>query len=894
MKTILLGGVSAAALLIAGLAGPASAADAAEAAAGAGAASGAGTTIGELVVVAEKRAEKLQTTPVSVSAYSAEQRDLLGIASVQDLTDYTPGLSYSTFDNRPYMRGVGRQTDNLAIESGVAVYVDGVYNGANASTILQSDSLFVDSIEVLRGPQSTLYGRNADGGAINYVSKRPTKALDGEARTGVDSYGKWFVEGAVSGPLTDSLRARLAGNYTQQDGGYYRNIDGSREGGSVAQGGNGKSYHVEVQFDGNLGDKLDYWVKAGTSGYNVSYHTETQLGPLDTREFSNVLFPNQNYGLCGLPGGSAGLGCASAIDQIVPGSVVTMPNTTPANPSDTAIRNFDSDLKSNVDFRKNAVVATSLTYHFPSFDVKYLFGYQQFYYTLIAPWVNNQGVSSGVESYALQGPAKASGFCQYLFSTNPSGCTGNLTIQPAHTNFTFDEFENFYSHEIDFTSTNSGPVQWLAGVYYYHEYYDQPINVNDPSQPQVFTPLSIATFGPAAANPTGSVYNEDTRLHEDSVAGFAQVDWQIAPTLKLTGGARYSSDKKWGFESFRVILFNASQYGLGVGTFGANTPAFDATSCPAVVYAGTSACHINGAGEGVRPLDAVWNAWTGTANLSWTPTPDDLAYAKYSRGFKTGGFNSGTLAPAPETAAETVDAIEVGYKKTIGHTLQANAAAFYYWYANNQQPLGVQNATTGVITTQIINIPEVRSYGFEFESLWQPVRNLTLGVNYAYLSSTIATMNGACYQDIADPAGTAAGARLCPGTTGGLQNLTGATIAESPQNKISLNALYRVQLQTGTLSLSGTFIWKDKEYSSPFNRFYNEAPAYSQVNLRVTWTDLKKRFTVIAYCDNLFDTVGYDAASGTLVATTPVEVTDRLASLTAPRTFGMEVQYHFR
>lgn len=894
MKTVLLCGVSAISFFALSLSTRAEAAEAAAAAAsGTTTASDAGaTSIGELVVVAEKRAEKLETVPVSISAYSAEQRDLLGITSVQDLTDYTPGLSYSTFDNRPYLRGVGRQTDNLAVESGVAVYVDGVFNGANASTILQSDTLFIDRIEVLRGPQSTLYGRNADGGAINYVSRRPTKSYEAEARTGVDSYGKWFVEAAASGPINDSLRFRVAGNYTQQDGGYYKNLDGSREGGSVAQGGNGKSYHVEAQLEGNIGDKLDYWIKAATSDYDVSYHTETLLGPLDTREFSSALFPNQNYGLCALPGAN-GLGCGinpgnGTYDTIVPGSVVALAGASTTNPSSIHIRDFQADLRSKANEGKDAIVATSLTYHMPTFDIKYLFGFQSFAYRLTAPWVNNQGISSPVESYQLQGPAAA----------------GNLTILPAQTNFTFDEFENFYSHELDFTSTNNGKLQWLAGLYYYHEYYDQPINVNDPNQPQVRTPDSLGALltgrGLVAAqpNPTGSSYNEDTILREDSEAAFAQVDWQFTPTLKLTGGIRYSSDRKFGQEAFRVILFNASAFGLGVGTFGAATPAFDVTECPTIVYPGTKPCTINPVtGAGVRPLDARFGAWTGTANLAWTPDPDTLGYLKYSRGYKTGGFNSGTLAENPLTLPETVDAFEVGFKKTLGHAFQANAAAFYYLYYNDQQPLGVYNSVSNVISTQIFNIPEVHSYGFEFESLWQPVNNLTLSLNYAYISSTVASTGGQCLEDTADPGAVAPGANTtgCPAPTGGvqLQNINGATLAEAPQNKVSVNALYRLHLAPGTLSLSGSFIWKDKEYSSPFNRYYNEAPSYTQVNLRATWTDTNNRYSIIAYANNLFNTVGYDSATGVIVNTAPPTV-DRLASLTAPRTFGVEFQYRFK
>ena len=93
------------------------------------------TALTEIIVTAEKRSENLERVPASITAFTARSLDLQGIASVQDMTNFAPGLYYTTYDNRPYMRGIGRNTDNLAVESGVAVYVDGIYNGANASTI---------------------------------------------------------------------------------------------------------------------------------------------------------------------------------------------------------------------------------------------------------------------------------------------------------------------------------------------------------------------------------------------------------------------------------------------------------------------------------------------------------------------------------------------------------------------------------------------------------------------------------------------------------------------------------------------------------------------------------------------------------------------------------------
>jgi iron complex outermembrane receptor protein len=862
----------------------------------------------EIVVTAEKRSENLEVVPASITAFNSKMLDQQGIASVQDLTNYAPGLYYTTYDNRPYIRGIGRNTDNLAVESGVAVYVDGIYNGANASTILQSSSLFVDEIQVLRGPQNTLFGRNADGGMIDYISKRPTSDFQGEVRTGYDNYHKAFVEGAFSGPINDSLRYRFGANYTNQNGkGFYTNLNGVDEGGDVAQGGNGTSYHIEGQLEGNVGSAFEWWTKLATSDYDVSYHTETLIGPLDTREFPVPLFPNANFGTCAMPGGAGGLGCAGSPDTIV--SVLTGKNTIAGNPSTLGTGTFDSGFQSQSKQQDNWIFATHLTFHADGFDVKYLGGYQKFSYDLTAPWTNSQGVSSGILGYTLQGPAAPTPTCGFFFgATNLAGCSQNLVVNSAHNNFTFDEFEQFFSNELNIASTGQGPLQWIGGLYQFHEKYTQPINVNSPDQAQLATPYSIVAIAggalvPAPANPSRSAYNEYTALAEDSYGVFGQLDWQASSQFKVTTGLRYSYDKKSGDQSFRIMAFNFEGVGLGVNTFGANTPAFDitpaATTCNGQSYRGTGACFFNAAGAAQTSLDDHWDAVTGTAGVSWTPATDILAYAKYSRGYKAGGFNSGINAPDPETAKETVDAFEVGYKETFGKTFQANVATFYYNYKNDQQPLGVLDPTTNVINTIIVNIPEVHTYGAELETLWNPITDLDILLNYAYLHATISSTNGVCYQDSSDPNGLAPGANTggCPGpgpTGAQTQNLQGATLPASPRNKVALNAIYTLHFDPGSLALSATYIWRDKTYDSVFNRSYNLDPSYGQVNLRAIWTDAANRYNVIIYGNNLTNKIAQDASFGLGVNNPgPGQVIDPVVSYIPPRVYGIELRYRF-
>src|SRR6185369_13321507 len=151
-----------------------------------------------VVVTAEKRAQDVQTVPIAISVFSSEKREAIGINSIQDMTNFTPGLQYNTSTDRVSIRGVGRQTNVLSADASVANYNDGVYE--TFAVQAGRSTLFLDRVEVLRGPQGTLYGRNSIGGAINEISKRPTEEWFGEMRASYANYDHAILEGAVSGP----------------------------------------------------------------------------------------------------------------------------------------------------------------------------------------------------------------------------------------------------------------------------------------------------------------------------------------------------------------------------------------------------------------------------------------------------------------------------------------------------------------------------------------------------------------------------------------------------------------------------------------------------------------------------------------------------------------------
>src|SRR5215831_9639904 len=167
-----------------------------------------------VVVTAEKRVENLQTVPVAVTAFTAGQRDKIGIQTIQDMANFTPGMTYSTATDRVTLRGISRQTNVLSADSGVANYSDGIYQSFAVEA--GRSTLDLDRVEIVRGPQSTLYGRNSIGGAINQITPRPTDEFYAEMRASYENYDHSVLEGAVSGPINDNWKFRVYGDWEYQ------------------------------------------------------------------------------------------------------------------------------------------------------------------------------------------------------------------------------------------------------------------------------------------------------------------------------------------------------------------------------------------------------------------------------------------------------------------------------------------------------------------------------------------------------------------------------------------------------------------------------------------------------------------------------------------------------
>jgi iron complex outermembrane recepter protein len=177
----------------------------------------------EIVVTAQKRAESLQTVPLSVSAFTGNALESQAISSLGDLASRVPSLIYderSGGQPRYYIRGIGNNLESGAVDEDVGVFIDGVYLARPEMT--NNEFLDIERIEVLRGPQGTLFGRNVVGGAISFFTRRPSNELVASASATVGNYNQFDVRAYVSGPLTDTLSGKVAATATNRDG-YFTN-----------------------------------------------------------------------------------------------------------------------------------------------------------------------------------------------------------------------------------------------------------------------------------------------------------------------------------------------------------------------------------------------------------------------------------------------------------------------------------------------------------------------------------------------------------------------------------------------------------------------------------------------------------------------------------------------
>jgi iron complex outermembrane receptor protein len=726
-----------------------------------------------VVVTAEKRAQDVQTVPVAISVFSSEKRDTVGIQSIQDMTNFTPGLQYNTSTDRISLRGVGRLTNVLSADASVANYDDGLYE--TFAVAAGRSSLDLERVEVLRGPQGTLYGRNAIAGALNEITKRPnTDHFTAEFRGSYANYDHATLEGRITGPINDHWAYGIYATWDQQSKGYSKNIIP----GHPSEGNVVNEVYIDAQIQAKWSN-VEMWTKFQTAwwhnggggpgsasgGWTPSDYPTYELGVASTAL-------NPGYGCTASGGvGDAVLG-GGTTSAYAPTSPLPLA-TACANPSVGSPWLISRNNPYKVSLPEYVSINHQWTYHTDSdFDIKYIVGGTYYHYHLTGP--ANGGNGTGNVNIAPITSYKIKGFLGLAATPTDKTIFGDET-------FDYQEKNGFVSNEINFISSGDSPLQWVVGAYQFFQHYSQPVFVHQLDQPEWNGPISGTPFnfvcfqyGPTC--PRGfDARRFDNRpiVNAESYAGYGQAEWAVTPEWKITGGIRYSWDHKYGKESVRLICYGvpACFAAPEVNAFvpGGIQPV-DLTQVASVVSTGvpTLPYGVTGVttydpitGFASRKYSSTWGALTGTAKVQWEPDEDTNIYLSYSRGYKSGGFNIGiftVLSFQPWTDAEHVDSFELGVKHQFGDWLSANLAVFHYSYDNLQIPLAVVQTAGGLTQSQtgFLNIPKSVSQGFEVETLFTPIEHLNVLFNYSYLDAHVTRGFAA---DPADPNATEPGAQ---------------------------------------------------------------------------------------------------------------------------------------
>ncbi|SFR91741.1 TonB-dependent receptor [Sphingomonas jatrophae] len=443
----------------------------------------------DIVVTARRTSESLQTVPVAVTALSGDFLDRQNVQDVTSVPQFTPNLSIlqqstSVTAASVYIRGIGNQEPSSAAEQGVGVYLDGVYVARSAGALF--DLVDLERIEVLRGPQGTLFGRNTVGGAIQLVSKKPSNDFHVEAKAGYGRYNEWFVRGRVdTGYIGGSvIKASIAGLHKQRNG-YVNNLLTPSKRDPGAQNGDAITANVQADFD------------AVTVNYNFDYNDRRGTAPFFQVIVASPDFVNY-YNASPAFGGDPLQISRDRLDDVKQAGFV--------------------DRKGRLRYDARAKIeGHALTVALEPVDgltVKSITAYRKFFQDTILT-LGGQGNTRGV----LLDPVT---FAPSIGATTPYN--GNNAPQKQHQ----------FSQELQALGT-VGEISYVAGLYYFYE------NASESNNQQL---TFILPGGQAGLNLTPLQAFGST---SESAAAFGQVSWKpvaLDEKMELTGGIRYTADRK--------------------------------------------------------------------------------------------------------------------------------------------------------------------------------------------------------------------------------------------------------------------------------------------------------------------------------------------------------------
>jgi len=648
-----------------------------------------GQALEEIVVTAQKREQGANDIGITMNAFTGEQLQDMGFTTAEDMAMLTPGLTVNetaaTGVPLYTIRGVGYQDYSTAASSTVGLYFDEV---AVPYTVMSRGLMFdIERVEVLKGPQGDLYGRNTTAGQINFVSRKPTEDFQAGVRAGYGSFSTFDLEGFVSGGFSDNVRGRVAMRAVQSGEGWQKSTTRDDELGEIDTMAIRGMLDIDLGESANLLLNFHYVDDQSENRANTAYDGNIA----DLGEFSNPYTPLEDYRLPGGPN----------LGETPPWYSIGNNEAADWTNSYTSVQTGRTfDLRPQ---RDNQLVGGSATLNWDIGNV-----------TLTSITAFSQ--FDRVESNDWDG-----GF--YNDSSNIN--TTDLS--------TFSqEFRLSGGDEV---------LNWIAGVYYSTDEVDEYYHyfMSDSVFGNGSIPWGVGLFAPTPILELDTKYVQDT----ESIAAFGHVEWQFTDAWRLTLGARYTSEEReWSGCTF--VADDASLAGFLNAQFGATLGAGDCgtidddPNSPTYIFALIGGPDINDAFH-VFTDTIKTDRWMGKVTLDYAVNDDVLLYGTISNGFKSGGFNganSNTTLQLLPIREEVLTAYEAGVKATLADgAMQFNAAAFFYDYKDKQEQ---DRAVTFVGNISgLTNVPKSEITGAEIDMQWVPADGWNINLGVAILDTEI-------------------------------------------------------------------------------------------------------------------------------------------------------------
>jgi iron complex outermembrane receptor protein len=663
-----------------------------------------------VTVTAERRSQDVQSVPIAVTAVSAEQLAKAQVRDFNDLQMVAPSLLVSTGSGDTSgglvrIRGVGTTGNNAGLEASVGVFVDGVYRSRSAAAL--EDLLDVDHIEVLRGPQGTLFGKNTTAGAITITSRKPSDTLDLEGTASGGTLSSYRFTGRVSDAITDDLEFSLAGIVSHREGYLVDVNDGHRSNEKNHWGTKGQllwtpNNIVTLRVIG------DYTLKAD-SGSGAAYKVYSTRDRLFQDVIQSPL--STNFGLV--------FPVAVALPQIGPGNqFVNYKTYKIAQNHDRVADVNDYGVSAQLDLNFDGATVTSISgyRHFKSADQSDP-DYSPADVLFIPDGAGlNETISEELE---VKGSSSSLDWLVGMYiSTETIRSSGSLLLG-TDADLVFQHILGPATVGVANSNTGSAPVDNAL-------IQRQNCILGNPNTNAVCVANGLGGVH-APLYQAGDGYTDQFGTNGNTASAFTHNIWHMTDELDLTLGARVNYERKHGFYDGGVMHWHAAN---------ALTAACGTTLPPNASNA------FDGGGFNFICLRKSYNqnaregSLTGTANLSWKPNDDMMFYTGYSRGFKTGPFNldrnwtSLSASASPHAKAETDDSLEAGSRMTLFDGIAiANTTLFYTRYHN------FQINTFNGLAFAVANEPHVYSYGLEFEGQVAPTEGLNISASATWAHS---------------------------------------------------------------------------------------------------------------------------------------------------------------